>query len=126
MGTVLSQRAIKAARAEHRCALCSRTIAIGEPYRCTRIIGDDGPYTYKECAHCTALIGSACPPSLRDPLDDAMYHGEGYCDEDILQWEPETQAERTLKHQFERRWTDLDGTLYPVPTRDGLLDGEAQ
>ena len=122
---VISDVLIKSARSEHICSLCGRTIRAGESYRKARIIGDD-PYTWKQCAHCTALLTVACPDSLREDIEWAI-DCDGYNDDTIYEWEPIGPAEKRLKFRFQRRWSSLDGYLYPVPTADDLdvsrLDG---
>lgn len=95
-------RAIK----EHRCSCCSRVIRIGEQYERQRNIGDDGPYVFKSCAHCTALLR----------LVDLYYDdGCGWSGEDFLCHEPASVTEARWLVQFRRRWTRRDGALYPVP-----------
>lgn len=99
------------ARKEHRCSLCSRTIRVGEVYRRCRMVWDDGPYVFRECAHCHALLARR-----EHGLDDALdWADDGYTDETIWDWEPTTVAGLRQKVHFRRRWTRRDGSLYPVP-----------
>lgn len=97
------------ARVEHRCGLCNRVIGVGETYHRARIVGDDGPYVFKKCAHCSA--------TLRLYFDEIVWEpSEGYCDEDFHNWEPSTIHGARLRAQYRRKWRRRDGTLYPVPT----------
>ena len=96
------------ARKAHICCMCSRTIDPGETYRRARAVGDDGPYVFKECMHCRLLIKLHGDEFVWD-----WY--EGYCDEDVREWEPATVATMRLKVQFRRRWRRRDGALYPLP-----------
>lgn len=100
------------ARKEHYCDLCNRVIDAGETYTRTRAVGDDGPYVWKQCSHCTAL--------LLIYGDDIIWdRWEGYCDEDVRQWEPTGDAEQVLKARWLQHWRDVDGTLVPVPVKPG-------
>lgn len=92
------------ARKEHWCQLCGRIIRLGETYHRQRNIGDDGPYVFKNCRHCEAIL----PLIDYDP-------GFGYTEDDYSQWEPTTLAELRWKVQLNRKWTRRDGALYPVP-----------
>ena len=99
----------RTARKEHHCSSCARIIRKGERYRASCNITDDGPYTWKECAHC-------------QPLCQFLLHALNWCDDDgyypleqIPEWEPRTIAHARLRVMFMRRWTRHDGTLYPVP-----------
>jgi hypothetical protein len=95
------------ARKPHRCSLCWRWIRAGETYR--RGAGMDGStaWTWKECAHCEALI----------PLVTAEVNpwGEEYDASVVSDWDPATVAHLRLKVLFLRQWTDRDGHLYPIP-----------
>lgn len=94
------------ARKEHRCQLCERTIRPGEKYHRQRNIGDDGPYVFKNCAHCQTML----------PLIDWDW-GDGYTYDEFDSWWPERGSveQWRLKVGWRRRWTHRDGTLYPVP-----------
>lgn len=97
------------ARKDHRCDLCDRIIGPGERYNRQRNIGEDGPYVFKVCAHCCALVRLTTATDWAD--DDA-----GYAADDICEWEPGTIWEARLRAQYRRKWRRLDGRLYPVPT----------
>ncbi len=102
------------ARKAHRCDLCDRAIEPGESYRRCWIIGDDGPYTFKECAHCSACV------TLSTVTETAHYYGEGYSSDDFANWEPGTVWEARLRAQWRRKWRRRDGALFPVPTRESV------
>lgn len=53
--SIYSQTPVKAARKEHRCSECRRTIKAGEPYEFTFGIWEGHAETYKTCQHCLAL-----------------------------------------------------------------------
>lgn len=95
------------ARKPHRCSLCRRWIRAGETYR--RGAGMDGStaWTFRECAHCAAIIPLAMAEI--DPW------GEEYDDSLIPDWEPTTVPHLRLKVLYLRKWTKRDGALYPVP-----------
>lgn len=99
------------ARVEHTCSLCGRTIAQGETYRRCRLIGDDGPYTFKECAHCRAFM------DLTTVVEAAISWGEGYSTDDFCEWEPDDFQGARWQVQWKRQWRRRDGALYPVPER---------
>ena len=96
------------ARKPHRCTLCGRLIRPGETYR--RGAGMDGStaWTWKECAHCEAIL----------PLIDTVWEcdeDEGYGRSNIEDWDPTTVPHLRLKVLYLRQWTDRDGALYPIP-----------
>lgn len=95
------------ARTSHRCDACGRAINPGETYRRMRIVGDDGPYTHKQCAHCRAFINLYIDEFCLD-------RWEGWYREEIDEWEPVTDVARELKRQFFIGWRH-DRDLYPVP-----------
>lgn len=98
------------ARKPHRCDMCRRWIRAGETYR--RSAGMDGStaWTWKECAHCEALI-----PLVTQAIDP---WGEEYdATTFVWDWDPTTVAHLRLKVLYLRQWTDRDGNLYPVPER---------
>lgn len=92
------------ARKEHVCQLCGRKIRPGEQYHRQRNIGDDGPYVFKNCAHCQAMLP-------RVDYDEWF----GYTEEEFWEFEPETISDLRMKVQHRRKWTRRDGTLYPIP-----------
>jgi hypothetical protein len=53
--TVLDERTVKAARKDHKCSECSRTIKAGESYESVFGLCDGDGYTYRTCSHCLAL-----------------------------------------------------------------------
>lgn len=97
-------RTTPTARKPHRCNLCGRMIRPGETYH--RGAGMDGgtAWTWRECAHCYALI----------PIVDTIDGEYGWPD-DFADWTPYTIPHARLRAMWRRRWTRADGTLYPVP-----------
>jgi hypothetical protein len=104
---VVGERIIKAARAEHTCNLCHRTIRVGTGYRRVRMVDGPDGWIWKECPHCTAFIHLA---SL-----DALWYDDGLTHDDVRDFEPSTVSEARWWIQWKRRWTRRDGTLYPIP-----------
>lgn len=98
------------ARVEHRCQLCGRTVRKGERYDRQRIIGDDGPYVFKSCAHCQAVLKIT---DIMDWADDDY----GYTMDTFDCWEPRSVADLRLKVGWRRNWERADGTLWDVPER---------
>lgn len=98
------------ARTEHTCSLCSRTIEPGEVYNRHRMIGDDGPYVWKQCAHCIALMVTYGAEIVWD------WH-EGWSDEDVHEWEPGTPEGHQAQADWRNRWRGPDGALVSVPER---------
>ena len=93
------------ARKTHLCESCGRTIRVGEHY--SRVAGLDGTaWTYKECLHCKPLTEYVA----------RSYDLETYTGEDVANWEPESLEQLRIKAQWRRRWTRLDGTLFPRPS----------
>ena len=90
------------ARKPHRCEDCGRTIHPGEQYVRTFAV-DGNVWTYIECAHCVAIV----------PLIE--WEDDGYTYDNFDCWEPRTVADLRLKAQWRKRWTRLDGSLYPIP-----------
>lgn len=93
------------ARKPHVCGSCSRTIRPGETYR--RGAGMDGTaWTFKECAHCEALLTYVF----------RLYGEYEYIGDELVDgWDPETVEHLRIKAQWKRKWTRLDGDLYPAP-----------
>lgn len=91
----------------HDCSLCGREIEPGEQYRRTKILGDDGLYTFKECAHCRAFCALYGDEFTFDSF-------EGYTDVDVAEWEPTTPEAIELRRRFLIRWTH-GRDLYPIP-----------
>lgn len=109
MSTVIAQSK-PVARKDHHCNLCGRIIGAGETYDRARLVAyDDGPYVFKTCTHCQALL-------FLHP-DSWEYADEGYTTDDIIEWEPSTIAGLRAKAMFMRGWRRRDGALYPVPQR---------
>lgn len=96
------------ARKAHQCEDCGRRIDPGELYLRQRVLGDDGPYTWKRCAHCRALVALYYDEMAFD------WH-EGVGADDISEWEPATPESREHKRQWLDKWRS-DGKLYPIPT----------
>lgn len=107
MGVILWESSPKA-RIHHTCECCGRPIDPGETYRRTRILGDDGPYTWKQCAHCEAFVRHYIDEICPDLWD-------GYTQEDIAEWEPATPEAAEHKRQWAVRWRRHAQDLYPVP-----------
>lgn len=97
------------ARKEHECSLCHRTIRPGERYNRQRSVGDDGPYVFKDCAHCEALV------KILNDEGDWYDTWEGYTEYDVAEFELTTVQTARLKVMWRRKWTRRDGALYPVP-----------
>lgn len=98
------------ARKEHTCSLCGRTIQPGERYSRQRCIGDDGPYVFKDCAHCHALV------KVLNEVEGDWYDTDfGYSMYDVAEFEPSTIRTARLKVMWRRQWRRRDGALYPVP-----------
>lgn len=66
---------------------------------------DGTAWTWKECAHCTALVGHICDLWELDEYSPDLFH----------EWEPETLAELRIAVHARKRWMRADGTLFPVP-----------
>jgi len=68
MATVLETRHIKVTRKDWRCDGCFRRFPAGGPKTSQRIVGDDGPFTWKECATCSAIVDEiqSCPSTGHD------------------------------------------------------------
>lgn len=98
------------ARKEHECSLCHRTIQPGERYNRQRSVGDDGPYVFKDCAHCEAMV-----KILNDDEGDWYDTWEGFTAWDVAELEPTSIRTARLKVMYHRRWRRRDGALYPVP-----------
>lgn len=99
------------ARKEHRCLLCHRMIRSGEKYlRQRNIQPGEVPYVWKECAHCEALV------ALVD-IDWDFWEGINY--ESVSEHEPRDWSEARLLVMWRMKWTRKDGTLWPVPSKDG-------
>jgi len=94
------------ARKPHPCDLCSRTISQGERYQ--RSAGMDGSsaWTWKECAHCEAIIDV-----IERDVDGS------YGPDSVREWCPRTIPQLRAKVLWLRRWTRPDGSLYPVPEK---------
>lgn len=94
------------ARKIHYCEMCRRVISPGEQYSSSRNLGGGTAFTWKECAHCTALIAYV----LR------LWGDDWYDANFLLDWEPTTLDHLRLKAlAIRRQWRHRDGSLYPVP-----------
>lgn len=97
------------AQKKHFCQNCGRVISKGEKYyRYDGIYGGRAS-SWKECAHCAALITVF-------KLWDIYMYDEGIGPDEIEYWEPESLAGLRAKVQWKRAWTRPDGSLYPVPS----------
>ncbi len=98
------------ARKAHRCDDCNRTIELGETYRYSKGLSEDGDFgVWKDCAHCLAFLESA-------PIVDWDY-AEGYSPDDFAEFEPGNDDERLWHTQWKARWVGDDGALVPIPVR---------
>lgn len=52
---IMDERVVKAAKKDHKCTECNRTIKAGESYEFVFGFGDGEACTYKTCTHCLAL-----------------------------------------------------------------------
>lgn len=99
------------ARKNHRCSPCGRIISPGETY--TRQRGYEGgdAWTYKDCAHCRAVI------RIWDPRDDSDLISEdafAYWADDPGETISETRAKAGWRHN----WRTQSGKLWPLPAYD--------
>lgn len=100
------------ARVQHRCNLCGRRIEPGEQYNRQRNIHDGRAYTFKDCAHCQAMV------QTYNRLEGDWYDAwEGYTQDDLHEYEPTTMPGARLRAMFRRQWRRRDGGLYDVPER---------
>lgn len=94
------------ANKEHYCDACNRIIDKGEKYLHQAQLDNGTVQTYRECAHCAALVRLW---SLWSCCDDG-YNGNCFTEHysrDVtdLRWQV----------QYRRRWRRRDGNLYPIP-----------
>lgn len=87
------------ARIAHRCDDCGRTIEPGEIYRRWRGVGDDGPTTWKSCAHC----GLVADWIWRTDADSIYYQDDGL---DLSEYLHDGQID-PLRSMFAVRWRDV-------------------
>lgn len=112
------------ARIDHRCDTCGRTVHCGEIYSRAFLIGECGPYLWKECGHCEAFVALYLDQFAPWADDD-----EGYDGDCIRDWEPTTPLAIEHQRQWRAQWRDdtgaLAGALVPVPnaSREGTGDG---
>lgn len=94
------------ARKIHYCEMCRRVISPGEQYSSSRNLGDGTAFTWKECAHCAALLTYVLP----------LWGDDEYGPDHLVDWDPNTIDHFRLKALATRRqWRHRDGSLYPVP-----------
>ena len=93
------------ARKTHRCQMCHRQIKSGEVYKRGAGMGGGTAWTWRECAHCEALVRVAFRRWFDDEYDAGM----------LDEFEPNDIAEARVRAQYRRSWRRLDGTLYPIP-----------
>lgn len=93
------------ARKPHHCWMCHRTIRAGETYLRAVALEDGTASTWKECAHCEALV------TFINRVNHEYEYGEGV----VIEWEPITVAEARVRAQWKRGWTTSAGELYPLP-----------
>ena len=99
------------AKRDHECSDCGRTISPGETYR--RGVGfDDGTaWTWKDCAHCEAIL------SLYDLSWDGAYNDGtfyAWATDEHGDWSEVRDAAGYLMH-----WRTQSGALLPIPCRKG-------
>ena len=110
MVQVLSRSSPKARKA-HKCQMCFRVIESGETYHRQFNEYDSSVYTWKECAHCVALLRL---------VDIEDWDDSGISDETVSEWEPGDLWELRLKALWRKKWRRADGSLYPVPTKESV------
>lgn len=93
------------ARKEHRCDDCHRVIRKGETYIRGVGLGDGTAWTWKECAHCRAILDLY-----------VTYWDYTYNEDDFQDWEPQTVTELRAKVNYNRKWERADGSLVEVPS----------
>jgi len=104
MSTVV--RSHPRARKVHYCEMCRRSISPGERHSSSRNLGGGTAFTWKECAHCAALLAYVLP----------LWGDDQYGPDSLLDWEPKTVDHLRLQALAVRRqWRHRDGLLYPVP-----------
>jgi hypothetical protein len=96
------------ARKEHECRLCWRTINPGETYNFQVHVDCGDLWTWKQCAHCSAMAEIIDLSSWCDP-------DEGYNHFSTWEYEPKSIAEARLIVCWRNRWLRKDGTLREVP-----------
>lgn len=97
------------ARTAHRCQLCWRVIHSGETYR-YQVNVYDGIYTWKNCAHCDALM------EILRVVDPWLFEDNGITRDGVgAWWEPESIAHMRLKVYWRNEWRRPDGTLRDIP-----------
>lgn len=104
------------ARKPHRCGTCGRTIDPGETYRHTCMVDGRDIWTWKECAHCRAMMNI-----LR--LWDWADADDGFNPEWINDFEPKTIAEARIWIGWRGQWRRKDGTLREVPAKAEKASG---
>ena len=95
------------ARKDHVCSDCGRIIGPGETYR--RCVGfrDGTAWTWKDCAHCEAIL------SLYDLSWDGWYN-----DENFHEWATDGHNDWSEVRDaagYLMRWRTRSGTLLPIP-----------
>lgn len=110
-------RTVKALK-EHRCEECTRTIRKFEHYQRHAGSWEGDFFTWVSCAHCVELRAAI------DKVDMMFYEGafggvgewiaQGLWREVEVTWQQRLNLLR-LTRQYERKWTNPDGTLLPVP-----------
>lgn len=96
----------RTARKQHQCSLCYRRIEPGEQYDyADNIFEGDYRYTWKECAHCRAMV----------PQLDLMAYEDYYNDETVSEYEPRTWAEARLIVGWRAKWRHRSGRLWDIP-----------
>lgn len=93
------------ARKPHTCSMCARRIQPGETYLNGAGMDGGAAWSWKECAHCDALLEYA------RTMDDWEYYGP----DTIVDWTPETMQQARVKAQWTRKWQRGNGDLFPVP-----------
>jgi predicted RNA-binding Zn-ribbon protein involved in translation (DUF1610 family) len=99
----------RTARKAHRCELCRRDIEPGEKYRHQRYKDCGDIWTWRQCAHCDAVIDAL--------IADGMCGDFGIDCDLVGEWEPDTIAGLRLKVGWKRKWRRRDGSLYPLTAK---------
>jgi hypothetical protein len=83
----------------------------GETYRRSAAMDGGTAWTWRECAHCEVLLQWLV-------RTDALWGGDdGYSQDSVVEWEPESLSDLRLKACWKQKWTRRDGALMPVPVK---------
>ena len=99
------------ARTDHVCSDCGRTISPGETYRRSVGFNDGTAWTWKDCAHCEAIL------SLYDLSWDGEYNADHY-----HEWATDGHNDWSeVRHAagYLMCWRTRSGALLPIPCWNG-------